>query len=117
MFGKKLLLIFFLALFLRLIFLGSVPAGFHNDEVDVGYVGKFIVLNGKDPAGNILPLAFNKFGDFRPTGLFYLAGISQLIFGSNEFAVRLPTALFGALTVFPLFFLRIQCPGSFPALL
>ncbi|OGD97861.1 hypothetical protein A3B54_04725 [Candidatus Curtissbacteria bacterium RIFCSPLOWO2_01_FULL_42_50] len=112
MFGKKLLLIFFLALFLRLIFLGSVPAGFHNDEVDVGYVGKFIVLNGKDPAGNILPLAFNKFGDFRPTGLFYLAGISQLIFGSNEFAVRLPTALFGALTVFPLFFLARELFSS-----
>src|SRR3990167_11418260 len=112
MFGKKLLLIFFLALFLRLIFLGSVPAGFHNDEVDVGYVGKFIVLNGKDPAGNILPLEFNKFGDFRPTGLFYLAGISQLIFGSNEFAVRLPTALFGALTVFPLFFLARELFSS-----
>lgn len=102
---KKLLLIFLLALFLRVIFLGSVPSGFHNDEVDVGYVGKFLILHGRDPAGNILPLAFNKYGDFRPTGLFYLAGISQLIFGTSEFAVRLPTALFGALTVFPLFFL------------
>lgn len=104
-FDKKLLLIFLLASILRLWALGSVPAGFHNDEVDVGYVGKFILLHGRDPAGNILPLAFNKYGDFRPTGLFYLAGVSQLIFGSSEFAVRLPAALFGALTVFPLFFL------------
>lgn len=110
-FDKKLLLIFLLALILRFYNLGSVPAGFHNDEVDVGYVGKFLILHGRDPAGNILPLAFNKYGDFRPTGLFYLAGISQLIFGSNEFAVRFPTALFGALTVFPLFFLARELFG------
>ena len=108
---KKLLLIFLLALFLRLFFLGSVPHGFHNDEVDVGYVGKFIILHGRDPAGNFLPLVFNKFEDFRPTGLFYLAGISQLIFGSNEFAVRFPTALFGALTVLPVFFLARELFG------
>ena len=76
---KKLLLIFLLALAVRLLALSDVPFGFHNDEVDVGYVGKFILLNGRDPAGNILPLAFNKYGDFRPTGLFYLAGISQFI--------------------------------------
>ncbi len=87
--------------------LGSIPVGFHNDEVDVGYVGKFLILNGRDPAGNFLPLAFNKFEDFRPTGLFYLTGVFELVFGTNEFAARLPTALFGALTVFPLFFLSL----------
>lgn len=113
---KKLLLIFIIALVVRLLALSDVPFGFHNDEVDVGYVGKFILLNGRDPAGNILPLAFNKYGDFRPTGLFYLAGISQFIFGSNVFAVRLPTALFGALTVFPVFYLaKILLGGSFGA--
>lgn len=121
--NKKLLSIFILALVLRVWALSSVPFGFHNDEVDVGYVGKFILLNGRDPAGNILPLAFNKYGDFRPTGLFYLAGLSQFIFGSNIFAVRLPTALFGALTVFPVFYLakilvsgvRGPAPGFPPA--
>ena len=117
---KKLLLIFIIALVVRLLALSSVPFGFHNDEVDVGYVGKFILLNGRDPAGNILPLAFNKYGDFRPTGLFYLAGISQLIFGppagGSVFAVRLPTALFGALTVFPVFYLaKILLSGPFGA--
>lgn len=96
-------LIFLLALLLRVYNLGSVPWGFHNDEVDVGYVGKFIVLHGRDPAGNFLPLYFDKYGDFRPTGLFYLAGISQLVFGSGEFAVRMPTSLFGALTTVVLY--------------
>lgn len=96
-------LIFLLAFVLRVYDLGSVPWGFHNDEVDVGYVGKYLIQNGHDPAGNFLPLAFNKYGDFRPTGLFYLAGISQLVFSSNEFAVRFPAALSGALTVVALY--------------
>lgn len=111
-FRKKIFLIFLLALMVRLLFLGSAPWGFHNDEVDVGYVGKFIVLNGEDPSGNFLPLFFNKFGDFRPAGLFYLSGLSELIFGTNVFAVRLPTALFGALTVFPLSFLTKRLFGK-----
>lgn len=103
--NKKLLLIFLLAFILRVAWLGNLPSGFHNDEVDVGYVGKFMLLNGRDPAGNFLPLTFNKFGDFRPAGLFYIAGLSQLIFGTNVFAARLPTAFFGALSVWPIFYL------------
>ena len=97
--------IFALALLLRLFRLGEIPDGFHNDEVDVGYVGKFLVLHLRDPVGNFLPLAFDKFGDYRPTGLFYLTGISEVIFGTNVFAARLSIAFFGALTVFPLYFL------------
>lgn len=104
--------IFLLALILRIYNLGSIPSGFHNDEVDVGYAGKFIVLHGRDPAGNFLPLAFDKFGDFRPIGLFILAGISQLIFSSNEFAVRLPTALFGAMTTLALYLFTKKLWGN-----
>lgn len=105
-------LIFLLALALRTWSLVSVPRGFHNDEVDVGYVGKYLILNGRDPAGNFLPLAFNKYQDFRPTGLFYLSGISQLVLGSNEFAVRFVTALFGSLTVIVLYLFLKKLWGS-----
>lgn len=72
---KILFLIFLLAFFLRLYHLDQIPSGFHNDEVDVGYVGKFIILHGHDPAGNFLPLAFNKFGDWRPTGAVLFCGV------------------------------------------
>jgi len=98
-----LVLIFLLALTLRVFMLGTVPSGFHSDTVDVGYVGKFLVLNGRDPAGNILPLYFNKFGDFRPTGLFYLVGLVELILGSSIFTIGLTTAFFGAALVFVVF--------------
>ncbi len=88
-----------------MVFLSSIPWGFHNDEVDVAYVGKYLVMHGRDPAGNFFPLSFNKFGDFRPIGLFYLVGITEFVLGANEFAARLPSALFGALLVWPVFLL------------
>lgn len=100
-----LLSIFLLALALRLFHLGQTPIGFHVDELDAGYIGRYILLHGKDVVGNVLPLYFNKFGDFRPTGIFYLSGLSTFLFGVTEFAVRFPSAFIGALSIFPLYFL------------
>jgi 4-amino-4-deoxy-L-arabinose transferase-like glycosyltransferase len=96
--------IFLLALFLRLVYLDRVPYGFHVDELDAGYVGRYILLHGKDIFGNSWPLSFDRFGDYRPTGIFYLSGLSTFIFGINEFAVRFPTVLIGALTIFPAYY-------------
>jgi len=102
---KKLLLIFVLALLLRVYKLGQFPEGFHVDEVKVGWNAYSILKTGLDDRGNKLTLYYNSFGDFRPTGIFYLTIPSIIIFGLNEFAVRFPSALIGALTVFPLYFL------------
>lgn len=104
-----LLLIFLLALFLRLYKLGSIPHTFHEDEVLSGYVGRYIVQNGFDLYGNKWPLwYFNKFGDYYIIGPIYLSGISTLIFGVNEFATRFPHAFFGALAIFPLFYFTLE---------
>jgi 4-amino-4-deoxy-L-arabinose transferase-like glycosyltransferase len=101
-----LFLIFFLALFLRLYKLGSLPFNFHEDEVLSGYVGRFILQNGKDLYGNPWPLLyFNKFGDYYIILPMYLAGLSTYLFGVNEFATRFPIALIASLTVFPIFIL------------
>ncbi len=97
--------IFFLALFLRITSLFFLPQSFHTDELVAGYVGKYIWINGQDIYGNVFPLYFDKFGDFRPIGIFWFSGFSALFLGLNEFAVRLPSALFGALSVFPVFLL------------
>lgn len=99
-----LLLIFFLALTLRLYHLSNLPLGFYEEEVTNAYVGRFIFENGRDLYGNRWPLLyFDKFGDFPPVLPLYVAGLSTYIFGLTEFAARFPTALIGALTVFPLF--------------
>lgn len=103
--NKPLVTIFFLALFLRNINLGSTPAGFHADEIRVGWNAYSILHSGKDDRGNTLAAYYNTFGDYRPTGIFYITIPSILLFGLNEFAIRFPSALFGALTIFPLFLL------------
>lgn len=97
-------LIFLLALFLRVYQLGTLPLGFYEEEVTNAYVGRFILETGRDLYGNWFPLLyFDKFGDYPPVIPMYLAGISTYIFGLTEFAARFPTALVGALTVFPFF--------------
>ncbi len=100
---KLLILIFLLAFFLRTYRLSAFPFGFHADEVRVGWNAYSILKTGLDDRGNKLALYYNTFGDFRPTGIFYLTIPSIAIFGTNEFAVRFPSAFFGALTVFPLY--------------
>jgi len=93
-------LIFLLGLGLRLWQLGTLPRVFFLDEVLSGYVGRYILTNGVDIYNHSWPkLYFNNFGDYYIIGPMYLDGLSTLIFGANEFAVRLPTALFGALLV------------------
>ena len=104
--------IFLLALFLRIFQIGDVPFGFHNDEVDVGYEGLYIFKNGHDTYGNNWPVYFDKFGDFRPIGLYYLTGFWEFIFGASVESTRLPSAIFGALTVILAYFLYLEIFGQ-----
>lgn len=99
-------LIFLLALILRTYQLGSLPHAFHQDELMNGYVGRFILENGRDLYGNSWPLLyFNRFQDYPNVIPMYWSGLGTLVFGVNEFGVRFPIALTGALMVFPLYFL------------
>lgn len=104
-----LLLIFVLALVLRTYKLGSIPYGLHEDEVMNGYVGRYILQNGKDLYGNKWPvLYFDNFGDYPNVIPMYLSGLSTYAFGLNAFAIRFPIALVGALTVIPVYLLCRQ---------
>lgn len=100
--------IFVLALFLRVYKLSSFPFGFHVDEVKVGWEASSILKTGKDDHGNFLSPYYNSIGDYRPTGIFYLTIPSLVLFGRNEFAVRFPSAFFGALTVLPIFYFAFE---------
>lgn len=97
--------IFILALIIRVYKLEIFPYGFHVDEVKVGWNAYSIFKTGHDDNDNYFPLYYNSFGDFRPTGIFYLTIPSLILFGNSIFAVRIVSALFGALTVFPIYLL------------
>lgn len=105
--------IFVIAGLVRLLYLGSLPSNFHEDEVLVGYVGRYILDHGKDLYGNPWPIwYFDKFGDYYIIGPFYLSGLSTLIFGLNEFAVRFPAAFLGSCTVLALYGLTYELTRS-----
>jgi 4-amino-4-deoxy-L-arabinose transferase-like glycosyltransferase len=97
--------IVFLAAALRLLSLTKFPAGFTADEAAQGYTAYSILKTGKDEWGIRLPLTPRSFGDFKPPLYTYLTLVSVALLGLNEFAVRLPAAVFGTLSVLMTFFL------------
>ena len=98
------LIISFLALFLRLYRLGERPIALHWDEASWGYNAWSILETGRDEYGQFLPLIFKAFGDYKAPVYVYLTALSIGFFGLTEFAIRFPAALFGSINVFLLFF-------------
>jgi len=94
-----LILILTLAIFLRLYALGTVPASPDWDEAALGYNAYSILKTGKDEYGKFLPLVFRSFDDYKPPLYIYLTIPSVALFGLNVFAVRLPSAILGTLTI------------------
>lgn len=95
-------LVLIVAILMRVVNLGSLPATFFDDEVLSGYLGRYLWETGTDLYGNPWPLLyFNKFGDYYIILPMYLDGLSTYLFGMTWFATRLPTAIIGALAVIP----------------
>ena len=85
--------------------LGENPPGLYFDEASIGVNAYSILTKGVDEHGNKFPLVFKAFGDYKLPVYVYLTSISMFFFGKNEFAVRLPAAFGGTLTVLILYFL------------
>lgn len=100
-----LIVIVIIASVLRLWKLGDVPISPDWDEVALGYNAYSIMLTGKDEYGEPFPLILRSFDDYKPALYAYLIIPAVKIFGLNVFSVRLPSAVFGALTVLAVFFL------------
>ena len=100
------------ALFLRMNKISSIPPALSWDEVSIGYNAYSILKTSKDEHGKYLPLdTFVAYGDYKPPLAIYLTVPSIWVFGLTDFAVRLPSALFGTLTVLATFFLVIKLFG------
>jgi len=102
-----LFLILGLAFFLRFYRLGSYPA-LNADEAAIGYNAYSLLETGRDEHGNSWPIHFQSFNDFKPGLYFYVVMPFVKVLGLNEWAVRIPGALAGALTVWVVFLLVIE---------
>lgn len=93
-------LIFLLALSLRLINFGTnVPPSLNWDEVSLGYNAYSVLQTGKDEWGRVTPITFEAFGDYKLPGYIYTLIPFVALFGLNEMSVRIPSILFGSLSV------------------
>lgn len=95
-----LLAITVLALAVRLYHIDTVPISLGRDEVGLGYDAYSIYRTGRDQYGKLWPLILRSSDDYKLGVYAYVAIPAIAIFGLNSIAIRLPSAIFGALTVF-----------------
>ncbi len=89
-------LIVVVAAVLRLWHLDQLPRALYWEEVALGYDAYSILKTGSDHHGHPWPIiAFESFGDWKPSAYFYAAVPSIAIFGLNTWGVRLPSAIAG----------------------
>jgi 4-amino-4-deoxy-L-arabinose transferase-like glycosyltransferase len=85
------------------------------DEAAIGYNAYSILKTGRDEYGQVFPLIFKSFGDYKPGLYVYLTIPFVAILGLNDLSVRLPSILIGSITPILLFFLiKILDPKNSP---
>ena len=113
-----LVLISTLAFGVRLVGLGSYPAGFTPDEAAFGYNAYSLLHTGQDEWGTPfwqLPFtSLRSFGDYKLPLYAFLAVPSVAIFGLNEAATRLPHVFLGALAIPLVYLLAHKLFGRYP---
>ncbi len=104
-----LLLIFFIAIFLRFYNISINPPSLTWDEAAWGYNAYSIGIDGRDEFGRFLPITYlESFGDYKPPVYAYLSVLPVKIFGLNEFSTRFASAFLGSLTVIFAYFLTYE---------
>jgi hypothetical protein len=89
-----------LGMLLRLVGLGSAPAGFNQDEASVGYDAWAILNYGVDRNGVRFPVHLIAWGSGQNALYAYLCMPFLKLLGLTVFAVRLPMALVGCASLF-----------------
>ncbi len=98
--------------FLRVYKLDQIPAGFFCDEASIGYNAYSVLTTGKDEYGKPFPVFFESFGDYRSPIEIYTTVPFIAIFGLNEFSTRLPSVLYGLITIALMYFVGKEFSSS-----
>jgi len=112
---KKILFLFIVifALFIRVYRIDTLPPSLHYDEIDAGYQAMIFNQNHTDYYGNKFPTHFRSFGDYRTSLHIYTIALFQQLSISPDLSVRLPSAIFGTLSVIVLFLVTKSVIPSF----
>lgn len=102
-----------IAAVLRIIFLSKVPIGFYCDEAFDGYEAYCLLQTLRSSSGEFLPLFLKRFNiDYSEASFKYIIAPFIHVFGLNEFAVRLPAAIIGILTILVVYYIAKECFGK-----
>jgi 4-amino-4-deoxy-L-arabinose transferase-like glycosyltransferase len=107
------IVIFFIAFFLRFYKLDSYPLQINQDELSNIYDGYCIAETGADRWGDKYPIILKGFGDHdnRPPLYSYLAAGTIKLFGYSIPAGRLPSAIIGFASLILLFIVAVKIDG------
>lgn len=98
------LTIFIVACVLRLYQVQNIPPGVNRDEASIGYTAYSILHTGRDEYGRLFPVSFESFGDWKLPLYIYVVVPFVYVLGLSELAVRLPSVIFGVLSVLLTFY-------------
>jgi 4-amino-4-deoxy-L-arabinose transferase-like glycosyltransferase len=109
-----LIIILGVAFFLRIYNLENYPSQIHVDEISNIYDGYSIAETGADRWGVKYPVILRAYGesDNRPPMYAWLSAVSIKILGYSVFAGRLPSVIFGMLSLLLLFFTTRKIGGT-----
>jgi 4-amino-4-deoxy-L-arabinose transferase-like glycosyltransferase len=96
---KILLIVIFIAIIARFVKLDYAPPHLSNDEIGAASAAYSISKTLKDTTGHFLPLLWQSHGGYGSPLAIYTLVPSLKIFGNTDFAVRLPSAILGSLTI------------------
>lgn len=112
------LMILLLAAFaVRAVGLDTSPPALNSDELLKAFDGASVYHTGKDHHGEPWPLFFRQSGEYSPPIYIYFAGMLSAPFGIAPYTVRLPSAIFGMLSVLLAYLLARRCQGEWFGLL
>jgi len=104
----SLFLILVLGAFLRMWDLARLPISLFGDEIDVGYHAWSLFNTGRDYMGHFSPLYIQSLSEWRAPLLMYVTAPFVGILGPTSFAVRLPSAILGIVSVYLVFILSTK---------
>lgn len=106
MFKKiAILIILIFAVVIRSNNLSTLPPALYYDELDAGYQAEIYNKNHSDYYGNQSPVHFQSFGDFRTPLYVYSVALAQKIIPDKEFSTRLPSVIFGVISIYLIYLL------------
>ncbi len=105
--------IFLLGAVVRLVYLGSVPGGFHQDEAFVALNAYDLYCEGRDSAGLHMPVYMSSWGDGQSAMYSSMLVLLMLFTGGrwNVYLCRLPQALVAVFTLWAVYCLMRRMFG------